>query len=82
MDGLWSGRAPDTSSASRPARGRRFLPLNDISHRDDEQHDPYLEAFDDIGARELKEIVLLEALEDRALISTNLIRYEESQEGV
>lgn len=56
--------------------------FDDISHANDEQDDPQLEALNDVGAGELEEVLLFDALEDAAFNFDKLVRHEQREQGV
>lgn len=64
------------------AGDREAADLDEVAHADDEEHDPEVEALDDVGARQLEEILLVEALEDGALDLDKLVGEQEGEEGV
>lgn len=56
--------------------------FNEITKGDDGEHQPELEALDDVSARELEQVLLFEFLENCRLDLHELIRHEQSQEGI
>ena len=64
------------------SRNRKPSDLDYVTHADDEQDNPELEAFDNIGTCQLEGILLLKALENTALDLDELVRHEEREECV
>lgn len=56
--------------------------LDNVAHADDNQHDPQLEALDDVSTGELEGVFLLKPLEHGALDLDELVREEKRQESV
>lgn len=64
------------------ARDAEPADLYDIAHADNQQHNPELESLDDVGASELKHVLLFEFFEHAALDLDKLIGHQQSQERV
>lgn len=56
--------------------------LDNVSHADDEEHDPEVEALHNVGTGELEQVILFKALEHGALDLDKLVRQEQGQERV
>ena len=67
---------------SRAARTAQAVRFDDVSRCDDDEHQPELEALDNICARELEKIVLFDFLEDCRLDFYELIRHQEGQKCI
>ena len=53
--------------------------FDDVAEPDDEEHVPELEALDNVGTRELEEVLLFEFLEDGRFDLHELIGHEECE---
>ncbi len=68
---------------AKPCAGdRKAANLDDIPHGNNQQHDPEVKALYNVGARQLKQVVLFEALEDGALDLHKLVRQQQRQQRV
>ena len=60
-------------------RNTQSTDFNNVTHADNEKHDPELETFNDISTGELKQIVFLETFEDSAFDLDELVREKKCQ---
>src|ERR1700712_3161485 len=64
------------------ARDREAPDLDNVAQRNDYEDDPELKSLHNITAGELKEILLLDLLEDTALDLYKLVRHKQAKQGV
>lgn len=77
------GSAARIAATLGPSAGYgKAADFDNVAHANDQQHDPQLEALDNVRTSQLEEVVLLEAFEDGALDLHKLVGDHQSQERV
>ena len=76
------GAGARTGGGRNGGKATEAVGLDDVAGGDDHEHEPELEALDDVGAGDLEEVVFFEFLEDSRFDFHELVGHEEGEEGI